>query len=90
MSDEVNDNRFRFLNRIGSPRVRNVLIAMFDMFLILCIFFLGFYAANETNKQIERYCFQYCMLPKNQTPTDYWGTNITDITSNITIPNITS
>ena len=76
----------KILDKIGDPRVRNILIALFDMLLFLLVFFLGMFAVYQTNLQVKEYCINYNMLPHNQT--DWNKVNLTNGTPIINITGV--
>ena len=76
------------LNLIESERTKNILLGIFNVLLLLAVYFLGMYSAHETNKQIEKYMQVYCtMIPNNgfyPNGTPKYGNVTPNITPNIT------
>jgi hypothetical protein len=73
------DGKFSTLDKLfRSQRTRNVLIAVFDIMIILVAFLLGHNSAYWTNNQIEKYCGEY----KNKSIYSYG--NLT----NFSLPNV--
>jgi hypothetical protein len=70
---------------LSSQRFKNILLGVFNMLLLIGVFFLGFDASHWTNDQIKQYCINYNSLPKNVTCRyDYWGNCISNVTLNLT------
>jgi hypothetical protein len=78
-------------NFVSSMRFRNMLLGILNMMLILGVFLLGHNSAYWTNTEIEKYCMNYNLLPKNGTGFDYYGNPLINITgTTIQIFNMTS